>query len=306
MIHRSIGLIVLFLLHGCATSNSAPATFMLTEAPWKDHKGVVLSSDHWQIATTVSDSVRRQVIASTLESAFDAYRSFVPSTPEHGPVLKAFVFETRQEWAQFTVENTPPQSADLYLQILRGGYAHDDFFVAYDIAKLDTLTVIAHEGWHVFARRHFKRPLPPFIEEGIAASFESVSINGDRASISIEQTNAALQRRLTDLVNKDQVMSLTDALKHSASSLLDQGVNPEGFYAQGWALIRFLREGENQRYREPFALMLADRVLGNGKTSSINDPIKLLEATTGQSIMELDRQYQLYVRQLTRRNNARA
>src|SRR5690606_16343949 len=124
-----------------------------------------------------------------------AYRAFVPSTPEYGPPLKCYVFDQRPEWADFTVKNIPQNSADLYLQILRGGYAHDDFFVAYDIAKLDTLTVIAHEGWHVFARRHFKRPLPPFIEEGIAASFEYVSIEGDRASISIEQTNAALKRR---------------------------------------------------------------------------------------------------------------
>lgn len=279
---------------------------MLTEAKWADHDGVVLTSDHWRIATTIPDPDRRKLIASTLESAFDAYRSYVPSTPQYGEPLKAYVFAERPEWAEFTVKNTPQASADLYLQILRGGYAHDDFFVAYDIAKLDTLTVIAHEGWHVFARRHFKRPLPPFIEEGIAASFEYVSIEGDHASISIEQTNAALQRRLTDLVNKNQLMSLSDALKHSASSLLDQGVNPEGFYAQGWALIRFLRNGEEQRYREPFAQMLADRVLGNGKTSSINDPIKLLETTTGKSIAELDRQYQAYVRNLTKRNSARS
>lgn len=277
---------------------------MLTEAPWKDHQGVVLTSDHWQIATTIPDPARRKMIASTLESAFDAYRSFVPSTSEHGLVLKAFVFENRQEWAQFTVENIPQQSADLYLQILRGGYAHDDFFVAYDIARLDTLTVIAHEGWHVFARRHFKRPLPPFIEEGIAASFEYVSIAPDHASISTEQTNAALLRRLTDVISKNELMSLPEALADSASSLLDRGINPEGFYAQGWALIRFLRQGENQQYREPFAQMLADRVLGNGKTSSVDDPIKLLEAITGQPIVELDRQYQAYVRKLTRRNSA--
>jgi len=303
VIHRVFGLIACTLaLTSCSAPNK-PATFILTEAPWADRAGgTVLTSDHWRIATTVPDSDRRKLIASTLESAFDAYRSFVPSTPEHDKPLSAFIFIKRSEWAKFTSENTPEESAKLYLQIVRGGYAHDDFFVAYDFAALDTLTVIAHEGWHVFARRYFKRPLPPFLEEGIAASFESVSIEGDHASVSTERTNASLKRRLADVIAKDQLMSLSDALKLSASSLLDRGVSPEAFYAQGWALVRFFRVGEDNRYREPFAQMLADRVTGIGPTAAIDDPVKLLESFTDQSIIELDKQYQAFVRKITREN----
>src|SRR5690606_1520091 len=89
--------------------------------------------------------------------------------------MEGYLFANRTEWAAFTAAHAGEDAA-VYLQVPRGGYCYGDVTVMYFLGDLSTYSVAAHEGWHQFVARHFKRRLPPFLEEGMACLFESIRL----------------------------------------------------------------------------------------------------------------------------------
>src|SRR5438270_6430897 len=139
------------------------------------------------------------MVPQVMEGAYAQYELLVPGVALSGKPMDCYIFYDRMEWNDFTKQTTG-QDASIYLQIRRGGYALKDRYVAYFIGVNGTASVAAHEGWHQFVSRNFKGRLPPFLEEGLATTFEGVEFNGGlpRWNPSINPLRAQALRRTVD------------------------------------------------------------------------------------------------------------
>jgi hypothetical protein len=109
--------------------------------------------------------------------------------------------------------------------------------------------VVAHEGFHQYVARNLPLRLPPALEEGLATTFESVSVGGQQVTID-RRNNARRQAGLTEATRLNSLMPL-DALvrAHAGDVAGREQVIREGFYAQAWAFARLLLENPNYAAR---------------------------------------------------------
>ncbi len=162
--------------------------------------------------------------------------------------MDCYIFRTRTEWDTFTKKSTGQDSV-IYLQIRSGGYTVYDRYVSYYIGRSATFSVAAHEGWHQYCGRHFKGRLPPFLEEGIACMFESVTWQKKlpRWNLSANHYRANSLRKAMDA---DALWPLEKLVTMHAGDIVSEKMDRiDAFYAQSWAFARFLWEAEDGKYR---------------------------------------------------------
>jgi hypothetical protein len=289
----------------------------VTLEPWTfdGSEGYVVKSPHYHIHSTIQSREVLAMLSQVMEGALVQYQQFVPGVRLSARPMQCYVFAQRAQWARFTSEHTG-QDATIYLKINRGGYTVRDWYVAYLIGDVGTYAVAAHEGWHQFVARHFKTRLPPFLEEGIATMFETISwSNGQpRWSLAVNRQRAERLRRALD----DQSLWPLEQLimMHAGDVVGLSGDRIETFYAQNWAFAQFLWEAESLRYRPALQRMLADlasgsppAALGSRRLSpGLWDPESarpLLEHYLGIELYEIEQAYLSYVRRVAydRRRN---
>ncbi len=279
--------------------------------PWsyQGHDGAVLHTPHYDLYTTVTEPGVRGRLADVMEGALTQYQRVAPGVPVTDKPMLCYVFGSRPEWTDFTKRNTGVNSY-LYLQISRGGYTVGDYFAAYNVGAAATLSVCAHEGWHLFAAKHFKGRLPPFLEEGIATMFEDVSYeNGlPRWNLLVNRSRAEALRRAVDggtaLFPLGELMQL-----HAGNVVTQSGSRIEAFYAQDWAFATFLWSAEGGRFRPALRQILSDTADGTvfDPTGVLQDNrlpwsavgVKpMLEHYLGLPLDQIDAAYQKFIRKV--------
>jgi len=319
----------LFLLAAAGCTSNPPvgtwegpsAALTPTIAPWTDAPacvppgGRVVGTPHYLIYTTMTDDDFLKQTAQVMEGALGEYRRLAPGARAVDSPMKCYLFSDLAEWESYTIWKTrDPHS--IYLQITRGGYCIGDEYVAYNIGQASTLSVAAHEGWHQFRFRTFIGALPPFLEEGLATTFET--IRWDRG---LPQWNLS--------INGARVLGLREAIEDHATwpletlITLDAGKvvtgsreKIEAFYSQSWAFADFLYNGDNKSRRPALLRMIADAAAG-----TIRDPTGYLRhgfrqfnpagckpllvdylggnlKAVDQSFADIDTEYQAYIHQL--------
>ncbi len=306
-----LGMAVIFLLAGCSQpagqwqGPDAPA--MLVTEGWNfgESRGRVIRTAHYNLYTTIEDEQILAVVPQVLEGALRQYHLLVPEVSLTKRPMDCYLFANRTQWAAFTAAHTG-EDARVYLQVMRGGYCHGDRTVTYFLGDLSTYSVAAHEGWHQFVARHFRTRLPPFLEEGIASMFESVTFDHrglPRWNLSVNYNRID---KLRAAVTGGDLWPLDELIRLHAGEVVTQPAERiEAFYAQNWAFARFLWEGEQGRYRAAFQQLLHDSAMGrlpdrlivdDGKNTWRPDAIKpLLEHYLQLSLVEIDQRYQAYV-----------
>jgi len=265
-----IVLVLPLLLMGCAPAGpplghwfgpTTQAVVVEKSIQLTDGTAKVLQTTHYNIYTTIDDPVILGRIAQIMEGSFGAYEMLAEGvTPTKSP-MDCYIFAKRSQWAEFTRQHTGSQ-AQAYLQINRGGYTRGDWYVSYYIGESSTLSVAAHEGWHQFSFRNFRANLPPFLEEGLATMFEGVKLkNGvPRYNLSINQNRAIA---LGYAINSNTTWNLEEVMGMHAGMILDRpGDKINSFYAQAWALARFLWDGDNGAHRAALRQMILDAADG--------------------------------------------
>ena len=318
---RPIVAALLAVVAGCAAAPVRPELtgpvdpVTPTYQPWSydGHPGVLMHTAHYDIYTTATDPAVRQRLPIVMEGALGEYHRVAPGVPLGGPPMKCFVFGSREQWVDFTRRNTGPE-AYWYLKINRGGYTIPDLYVAYNVGEAETLSVAAHEGWHLFAFQHFKGRLPPFLDEGIATMFEDLRWvpadgGGDlpRWNLLVNRTRVdALQRA----VNGSTVFPLADLIRmHAGNVVAQNGAQIEAFYAQDWAFATFLWAGDGGRYRPALRRLIDDTAAGvvydpTGVLDNSALPWNpagvrpMLEHYLGRSLEAIDADYQRYIRKV--------
>jgi hypothetical protein len=275
-----------------------------------------ITTAHYLIHTTIDDPAATADLARVLEAAYVQYCRLAPPAPavtaEPRP-LEFWVFADRVQWAQFTQAHTG-DDAPKYLQINRGGYTLGDVCALYRFGRDSTNTVAAHEGWHQFVARHFRVRPPPFLEEGIATTFETITWSAGQPIFSRDNPKRAAALR--DAVRFGDLWPTQKLITMHAGDVVGlRGDQIEAFYAQDWAFARFMMQGEHGRFHPALMRMLADcragtaydglqgasvaparlRLLGGYDPTAIQP---LLERYFQMPLSQIDDRFRLYVQEL--------
>ncbi len=254
---------LLLLIGGCANHPKGQIAYeRVTGWAWHDITGRQIETEHYIIYTTLTDDAQVQRFARVMEAAHTKYTELAPGVEKFDRQLPLFVFATYNEWARYTIATTG-KDADAYLSVMNGGYAVKDQFVCWVSNETDALTTAAHEGFHQFVARHFRTRIPPTLEEGLASTFESVSVG--KEAVTFDQVrNHRRQTALREAIDGDYLIPLETLVMIHAGDLRDRDPRlREGYYAQAWALAVMLRT--DPTYRDATLNML--RVAASGNTT---------------------------------------
>ena len=305
-------ILCLLTIAGCSSPSGgqwdgprALSTSSVDSWDYRGDPGFKLGTSHYAIYTTIKDNEVRAMLPQVMEGAYALYLQLVPGVPLSTRPMDCFIFNERMEFNDYTKGATGKDSI-IYLQIRRGGYALGDRYVSYYIGVNNTASVAAHEGWHQFVARNFKGRLPPFLEEGLATTFEGVEFkeNLPRWNVGINPLRADGLRRTLDAKNLWPTELLIRT--HAGEVVNRTGEKIDAYYSQCWAFAKFLREAEGGKYAPALRLWLAETAAG-----TVYDPTHshiraglpwnpgavkpMLEHYLGMSLPEIDKAFQTYM-----------
>lgn len=220
--------------------------------------GLTFRTKNYTVYTTLLEPLMLRQIPAFLESAYKAYQSQLPRPLVKGQPLEVYLFDTRSQWEQFT-RHTAGADATVYMRIQRGAYTLNGIVVAYNIGRKQTFSVIGHEGWHQFNQRLFVYRLPSWLDEGVATLFETCRYRQGRF---IFEPGENLMRlgSLKETIGRRRMIPLRQLIVLNPGQVLNGHGEDEAvvaFYAQNYALVRFLREYRyGVRLRKYHALLL--------------------------------------------------
>ena len=334
------------IAHGCRTSSPPPAAESASEPnpvpaaapaavtaetrrptpiiePWTfgEKPGECIDVGTHRIHSTLRDPVIRERMQIFLPTALDHYRSALVELPEPDGPIEVYLFGTRNDWMAYTRERLP-QEAAMYERIGRGGYTIEGDAVLYDIGRWDTFTIAAHEGWHAYTQRVFRHPLPVWLEEGLACYMEGVRGGVDGAPPTfIPWRNFERFGELRDVVSRGRFIPLGELIEGTPQDFLRDGRSTLlGYYAQVWALVHFLAEGEDGRHRDGLERLLRDAVdgriastlWGSSRAGTRNERRMAIGRQVGPAVMReyftedlarISAEYEAFVRAIARRGN---
>ena len=249
--------------------------------PWRSttREGERIVTPNFRIHTTMRSEEFKRLMAVFSERAMAHWTSSLAQLPAPGRPLDTYVFGTRDEWAAHTRAKLGTE-AGAYLALGRGGYTSNSEAILYDIGPGDTLTILAHEGWHQFTQSLFKQELPAWLEEGIAAYMEGHRISPDSGEpIFTPWRNFERFGELRDAVRRGRTVPIDQILDSTAQEYLADGRDRLlTYYAQVWALVHYLREGEDGAYGSGLSRLLADCIAGRVADTLRNAPMPQDEA----------------------------
>ena len=247
-----------------ASAPARPPTTVARE-PWAfgETLGLVLLTDHFRLNTTIAEGPALRDLPILMEGALRHYTSALGPLPAPGQPMRSSIFAKRSEWALYT-RRKMPREAETYLAIGRGGYTTEGESVLYDIGRDDTFTIAVHEGWHQYTQTAFRDRLPVWLEEGIACWMEGVRFRRDSESpVFLPWRNFERYGELRDAERAGRLVPFAELVKSTPQEALGQGKGTLlTYYAQVWALVHFLNEGENGRYRDGLHQAVADAAAG--------------------------------------------
>lgn len=237
--------------------------------PWKSatRDGHEMITDHFKLRVTLRNGDLRRFLPIFTERAMAQYTSALGPLPDPSRRLETYIFGTRDEWTAFTNERLGDE-AGTYLGLGRGGYTSKTVAILYDIGPTDTLTILAHEGWHQYSQSVFREELPVWLEEGIATYMEGYRVDSSGRPIFSAWRNFERFGELRNAVRGEDLIPLEKLLDQTPQQFLNEGRDRLlVYYAQVWALTHFLAEGGNGKYRDALTAILRDAVAGQVSNS---------------------------------------
>lgn len=252
-----------------STANPAlrgAAAFVRDSHPWKfdGADGQIMKTDHFTIYTTCKAPAIMERLPGFMEAALHNYVSALVPLEYPDSSMESYFMATRAQWQQVSVQMLGARAKPL-TQIQRGGFATMGRGFYFDIGAFDTLAVAGHEGWHQFTQRTFRESMPIWLEEGIATYMEGHRWQGGSPKF-LPWANVERFDRIRDMASKKQLLSLQDLLAANSDRLIAGGGGNASvgltYYAQLWALIHFLNEGENGKYHDALQRVVTDAAAG--------------------------------------------
>ena len=317
------------LLAGCGsapTRQIEPTTnpvadlgrFVADRQPWtfKGDKGWAYYTPNSIIRTTSTDRKILERLPPFIELSILHYQSDLTRLPKPTEPIETYFFETRNQWESLT-RSLMGDHAGVYLSIERGGYSAKQIGVFYNIGPKDSFVICAHEGWHQYSHSTFKDPMPVWLDEGVACMMEGFRWDEQFPDHPRFLPWANIERfdQLRDAYNADTLMPIHSLLTVRPQDLINASTGKPTaltYYAQVWALIHFLNEGEDGQYQSALHQILKDAA--DGTLRSKLPPVALREFNTrrtgpttllnylpeGTTLRQLDLEYQRFIAQIIR------
>ncbi|HWB20588.1 MAG TPA: hypothetical protein VG711_09830 [Phycisphaerales bacterium] len=237
--------------------------FEMSSEQWIE--GDLITTRHYQIFSTIRDDQILARLPQFYEAAMRNYTTAITDLPTPTQPLITYLFQYRNEWLAKTRQVVPEQ-ADMFATLGRGGFTTRStailYYIDWNRSTRDTFAIAAHEGWHQYTQRVFKDPLPVWLEEGIATYMEGYRLSAGEITFD-PAANRERREELRRAVRENRLLGLQDVLTGLPQSYLSNGKNKLlVYYAQVWALTRFLMEGEKGKYRSGLQDLLQDAVAG--------------------------------------------
>ena len=235
--------------------------------------GLKLTTEHYQIYTTLLDPLVLSQVPGFVESTYHGYNGQLPQPIETQSLFTVYLFADRSQWEQFTNGFAGPL-APIYRRIKAGAYCLNGVCVAYNIGRERTFAVLGHEGWHQFNSRHFRFRLPSWLDEGIAMLFETSRYEAGMFYFEPDRN----LHRLGDLkktLTTGKTIPLRELIAINPGEVLstDEKEAITAFYCQSYALVRFLREEDYGRRLRQYHSMLLDGLTGKWPLDEVNKRI---------------------------------
>ncbi len=239
--------------------------FTVEESPG----GLIYRTPSYVIHSTLPDTRLRALLPPFQELALEHYRTAIVQLPSPTGLMTTYAFGKRDEWVRHAEADLGDDAAT-YRRLGRGGYTRRGVSVLYDIGYFDTLTIVAHEGWHQYAQTTFGASLPPWLDEGMATYCEGcVGIRGRGQPEFVPWRNLERFSALRDVVSSNAIRPLEAVVTGSPQGFLLEGRDALlDYYAHVWTLVHFLAEYDHGRYRPALERMLLDAASGQLRSSA--------------------------------------
>ena len=213
--------------------------------PWQNEygDGLIIITDHYKVYTTLLEPLMLKQVPAFVEAAYRGYQAQLPGPIETQLKFEVYLFASRNQWEAFSKVFTGIHWP-MYMEIKKGAYYLNGACVAYNIGRTNTFSVIGHEGWHQFCSRHFKYRLPSWLDEGIAQLFETGKYEKNNF-IFTPGKNYSRLGALKIILNDNQMIPLRRIIMLNPGEVVmadQKNKSTMAFYAQSYALVRFLRE----------------------------------------------------------------
>ncbi len=233
---------------------------------YQGNDGHLITTPHYRLYTTIRYDRVVNRLPLFYERALQQYHTALADLPLPDKPMDSYLFQSRRQWKLKTNE-VLPQRAGMFMNLGRGGFTTRGISVLYYIDyrgySRDTLAIAAHEGWHQFTQTTFRHPLPVWLEEGIASYMEGYFMTDEGKPIFDPSANRERRNELRSARRENRLIPLMDLLKNTPQDFLRSGRDELlTYYAQVWALVRYLAEGESGAYASDLAEVLTDASQG--------------------------------------------
>jgi tetratricopeptide (TPR) repeat protein len=183
-----------------------------------------------------------RLTATKLEQFRETFRLLFPNAKFNQTIqTNVVVFKSDADYRPFK-----PKRADGKPEDWVGGYFQPGEDVNYITVaasqREDNFNIIFHEYVHFLLNTNFgKGEIPPWFNEGLAEYYATFKIADDQ-----KVTLGDLQPQHLDLLQRNPLMPLKDFFELNNYSLHQNGNHSRSiFYAQAWALMHYLIQGNN-------------------------------------------------------------
>lgn len=335
MVRSAIGsLLMAIIITGCDSTpvrvpdpDATPATadvgrFVADRRAWsfRGATGWEYHTPNAIIRTTSDDRNILDRLPAFVELSILHYQSDLVRLPRPARTIETYFFDSRRQWAAMT-NALMGDRAPVYLSIERGGYSAGHIGVFFDLGPRDSFVIAAHEGWHQYAHSTFNGPLPVWLDEGVACVMEGFRWDEQFPDHPRFMPWANTERfdQLRDAHGTDSLMPIHSLLMLRPQDLIEEGTRSGStqpaalvYYAQVWALVHFLREGEGGVYRDALERLLRSCAQGTLRERLSGEDLRsfntrrtgagtlLAFMPEGTTLRQLDEQYQRFITAVVR------
>ncbi len=311
----AIAAIALSAACGCANRDERPPFVPPAETPYRVEPwrfgvrdGHRITTDHYVVYTTVRDASLLDALPRALETTYAFLQYTVPTPCAGSERMQVYLFANRDDWVRFT-RATYPEKADLLTSIRNGGYTEGDVAVIEYVAHQVTGTLLAHEAMHQYLHHCARQRVPAWLNEGLAVLCEGQRWHSDGLADFDPSFNPSRRNALAESLLRQETFPLSELLRINAGHVVGGPVRDiAAYYAQVWALLLFLREGDEGRYAAGLDQLL--EALGDGRleahaaaasaaseTGPLDAGTALFTAFISPDIETVDREYHRFMRQ---------
>jgi len=248
---------------GCSEGGSifGPAPVPYEQRAWDfgQVQGVELTTQHYVLRTTFKHDEFVRAIPAFQEACWKAYSELLPSPNAPAEPMPTYLFRERWQWERFT-ENFTPARAPTYKKIRYGGYTERGVTVSHYSGRKNTLAVLAHEGLHQYLDVTHGKPIPAWLNEGLACYFEGYELDAHNRPIFTPDQNAQRANQLRESLTAGKMIPLREILgTHAGVEVHKASKHVRTYYAQMWGMMVFLLDSPVKNpYHDVFRKLLAD------------------------------------------------